>query len=83
MSEENTQERKRRLRDLAKKIGVSASKIEDSAGRDDENLIERIEQRYICVNASRAWVIALISAIASAFSALAAWVTVFVKYRYF
>lgn len=74
-TEGNSKERREALRELAKDLGVSTTQIEDSAGRDSENvLIERIEQRYMCLTAWRTWKIALISAMASVFSALAAWI---------
>ena len=77
---ENSIERRNALRKLSGRLGVSISKIEDGAGKDSENiLINRIEQRCIALVAGRSWLIASLSAIASVFSALAAWVAVLKK----
>lgn len=69
------------LIELAQKLGVSISYIESDWGKVKENiLIERIEQRYTILLSKRGWMLAVISAIASVFSALAAWMAILSAY---
>ena len=73
-------ERRERLMELAKDLGVSRTSLATSTGIIEENiLIERIEQRYTISLARRSWILALMSAIASVLSALAAWVAIYWK----
>lgn len=73
--------REKGIKELAQKLGVSISGAGRSSGLTDENiLIERIEQRYTILLAKRGWMLAVISAIASVFSALAAWMAILIAY---
>ena len=74
------------LRVLANKLGCSLSSTYTSDGRKhlEEEVIRRIQEAARSIRESRLCWIAVISAIASAFSALAAWFAVFpILNRYF
>ena len=65
------------LRTLADKLGCSLSSTYTSDGKHlEEEVIRRIQEAARSIRESRLWLIALISAIASIFSALAAWFAV-------
>lgn len=65
------------LRTLANKLGCSISSTYTSDGKHlEEEVIRRIHEAARSIRESRVWWIALISAIASALSALAAWFAV-------
>lgn len=66
-------EREVALRKLAVKLGCSFS----PTASVEEELIRRIQETARSIRESRLWWVAFISAIASAFSALAAWFAVF------
>ena len=66
------------LRELAMELGCSLSSTYTPDGKHiEEEIIRRIQEAARSIRESRLWLIALISAIASAFSALAAWFAVF------
>ena len=65
------------LRTLADKLGCSLSSTYTSDGKHlEEEVIRRIQEAARSIRESRLWLIALISAIVSVFSALAAWFAV-------
>jgi len=65
------------LRELAMKLGCSLSSTYTSDGKHvEEEVIRRIQEAARSICESRLWLIALISAIVSVFSALAAWFAV-------
>jgi hypothetical protein len=62
----------------AQELGVSLQELGHADGTDSEpELQRRVLEAERARRESRLWVIALISAIASAFSALAAWMSVY------
>ena len=65
------------LRLLANKIGCSLSSTYTSDGKHlEDEIIRRIQEAGRSIRESRLWWIALVSASASLFSALAAWFAV-------
>gem|GEM_PF-1861277 len=64
------------LRELALKLGCSLSSTYTGDKHLEEEVIRRIQEAPRSIRESRLWLIALVSAIASLFSALAAWVAV-------
>jgi len=65
------------LRELADKLGCSLSSTYTPDGKHiEEEMIRRIQEAARSIRESRLWLIALISAITSLFSALAAWFAV-------
>ena len=63
--------------EYAKKIGVSTQGVHDTEQRFFENELNfRILNHERSIRESRLWVVAVVSAIASALSALAAWAAV-------
>ena len=74
MSKEKS-DREVALRELAQKLGCSLfSTYGGDGGKHlEEELIRRIQEAARSIRESRLWLIALISAIASVISALAAW----------
>ncbi len=65
------------LRVLAMRLGCSLSSTYTPDGKHvEEEVIIRIQEAARSIRESRLWLIALISAIASVFSALAAWFAV-------
>ena len=65
------------LRKLAMELGCSLSSTYTSNGKHlDDEVIRRIQEAARSIRESRLWLVALISAIASFFSALAAWFAV-------
>ncbi len=78
MSIKDRDKREVALREFAVKLGCSLSSTYTSDGKHlEEELIRRIQEAARSIRESRLWLIALISAIASLFSALAAWFAVF------
>lgn len=66
------------LREFAMRLGCILSSTYTPDGKHiDEEVIRRIHEAARSIRESRLWLIALISAIASVFSALAAWFAVF------
>lgn len=65
------------LREYAHELGCSLSSSYTSEGNHlEEEMVRRIQEAIRSIRESRMWWIALISAIASVFSALAAWLAV-------
>ncbi len=78
MTIKDSGEREVALRTLANKLGCSLSSTYTSDGKHlEEEVIRRIQDAARSKRESCLWWIAFISAIASAFSALAAWFAVF------
>lgn len=68
------------LRRKALRLGVSTNELASSTGRISEpELQRRVVEAERAIRESRLWILALISAIASVFSAIAAWVAVSLK----
>lgn len=68
------------LRKLAKKYGCSLDSTYDSSGKHfTEEVIRRIQEADRSNRESFLWLVALISAIASAVSAIAAWCAILLK----
>jgi predicted xylose isomerase-like sugar epimerase len=78
MQIENYDERTKQLADYARELGVSITRLVGvKDGKTDENIVwERIQQALIMQQGQKMWIIALLSAIASIVSALAAWVAI-------
>jgi len=78
MSIKDRDKREVALRELAMELGCSlSSTYTPNAKHIEEEVIRRIQEAARSIRESRLWLIALTSAIASAFSALAAWFAVF------
>jgi hypothetical protein len=76
----DSEQRKIALRTLAMELGCSLSSTYTSNGKHlEEEIIRRIQEAARSIRESRLWVIAFISAIASFFSALAAWLAVILR----
>ena len=77
MSISDKEKREVGLRTLANELGCSLSSTYTSDGKHlEDEVIRRIQEAARSIHESRLWLIALISAIASVFSALAAWFAV-------
>lgn len=74
-------ERVKKLVEYARELGVSLTRIVNAnIGKTEENIVyERIQQALSLRQGHKTWMIALASSIASIFSAIAAWVAVFLK----
>ncbi len=72
-----SKEREIALREYAQELGCSLSSSYTSEGKHlEEEIVRRIQESMRSIRESRMWWIAVSSAIASAFSALAAWLAV-------
>ena len=70
-------EREIALREYAQEIGCSVSSSYTSEGKHlEEEMVRRIHESIRSIRESRLWWIAVLSAIASVLSALAAWMAV-------
>ncbi len=77
MTIKDTGKREATLREFAMKLGCSLFSTYTPDGKHiEEEVIRRIQETARSIRESRLWLIALISAIASVFSALAAWLAV-------
>lgn len=73
------EEREIKLRELAQELGCSLQSSYTSNGKHlEEEMVRRIREAARSIRESRLWWIALISAVASVLSALAAWSAVLV-----
>jgi hypothetical protein len=73
----NSEKRDTALREYAQELGCSLSSSYTSDGKHlEEEIVKRIQESMRSIRESRMWWIAFISAIASVFSALAAWFAV-------
>ena len=78
MSIKDRDKREVALRELALELGCSLFSTYTPDGKHiEEEVIRRIQEAARSIRESRLWLIALLSAIASIFSALAAWFAVF------
>jgi hypothetical protein len=73
--------RQTQLKDLAKEIGISlaGTQLPNTKALDEEEVVRRIHETLRSWRESGLWRVAVISAIASVFSALAAWLAVLKK----
>jgi hypothetical protein len=77
MTMSDKEKREVALRSLANQLGCSLSSTYTSDGKHlEDEIIRRIQEAARSFRESRLWWIAFVSAIASAFSALAAWFAV-------
>ncbi len=73
----NPDQRETALREYAQELGCSLSSSYTSDGKHlEEDIVRRIQESMRSIRESRMWWIAFVSAIASVFSALAAWFAV-------
>lgn len=72
-----SKEREIALREYAQELGCSLSSTYTSDSKHlEEEVVRRIQEVSRSIRESRLWWIAIVSAVASAFSALAAWLAV-------
>jgi hypothetical protein len=70
-------QRETALRELARKVGCSLASTYTSEGKHlEEELVRRIQEAAREERDSRLWWLALVSGVASVFSAIAAWLAV-------
>jgi hypothetical protein len=67
------------LEQRARELGVSFHSLATSSGNDHSILQQRVIEAERAIRESKLWIVALVSAIASAISALAAWTAVVFK----
>lgn len=73
----NPRERETTLREYAQELGCSLSSSYTTEGKHlEEEVVVRIHEAMRSIRESRTWWIAVIAALASVFSALAAWFAV-------
>ena len=67
------------LEQRARELGVSFHSLATQSGNDHSILQQRVIEAERAIRESMLWIVALVSAIASAISALAAWAAVVLK----
>lgn len=73
----NPEHRETALREYAQELGCSLSSSYTPDGKHlEEEVVRRIQEAMRSIRESRMWLVAFFSAIASAFSAAAAWFAV-------
>jgi len=82
MSISDRQKREIALRELAAKLGCSLTSTYTLSSKHlEDEVIRRIKEAVRSIRESRLWWIAFMSAVASVFSALAAWYAVYLTLR--
>lgn len=73
----NTRDRFIELKKFGKELGISTKHLETGTSGDEESLLERIYDGIRLKREHGLWIIAVISALISVISAIAAWTAVF------
>ena len=73
----NARDRFIELKKFGKELGISIKHLETGNSRDEESILERIYDGISLKREHGLWVIAVISAVVSVISAIAAWTAVF------